>query len=174
MSAGLGVCDFVFGPRSLVRSVIWGRQLSFCEPQFCLLRNGKPSAWLWAAAPASLPGHMMGVRWAGLSLETGGDTVQVLLLFLTPTAPFLQRQPRATCCPDNSGPDVGNICLLRWPFPEREERKGQGRIRFWKCGKRFHFLPLLPRPSGNPLRGRGPFSLISCFKSPPRAWQVRS
>lgn len=129
------------GSCSLLSSVIWSRKLNFCEPRFCLLRNGNGSTWLsdGCCRHHSL-GLMNGAGWGGnVSWNRKHYTnVSSLLSFLTPTASFLQWQPRATCCPHHSGPDVANICLLPGPFMEREGTKELGRIILEKCVEGFY------------------------------------
>jgi hypothetical protein len=72
------------------------------------------------------------------------------LFFLTPTASFLQWQPRATCCPNNSGPDVGNICLFLWAFDRELVNKGGRKYLIIQTWEHVFYLLFMPIPHRHP------------------------
>lgn len=137
--------------------MIWGgkkKQHNFCEFRFCPLRNGKGSTWLSGSCHLH---HSLGLMngsemgWERLlKQETTLCKCELFIIIPNTTAPFLQQQPRAACWPDNSGPDVANICLLLpWAFYRERGNKGAKKARILDTHGQVFLTPPAASP---PLR----------------------
>lgn len=163
----------------LISFVIWGgkkKQHNFCEFRFCPLRNGKGSTWLSGSCHLH---HSLGLMngsemgWERLlKQETTLWKCELFIIIPNTTAPFLQQQPRAACWPDNSGPDVANICLLLpWAFYRERGNKGAKKACILDThGQVFLTPPAASPPLRIPWGGEDVSHSFHCSKCPARCW----
>ena len=129
------------GPSCLMSSVIWGRKLNFCEPRFCLLSSGNGPAWL---SDSCCLQHSLGLMsrsekdWGCLLKPERTLCKREPLIIIPHTNGVLSPVgAESHLLPDNSGPDVVNICLLRWAFYRERRKKGVREDRIPETVDRF-------------------------------------